>query len=39
VLKCDFSVVIVQKGCPESRLSYSTVQIEALNCATGDAAR
>jgi Methyltransferase domain len=33
VLKCDFGVGIVRKGFPESRLSYSAAQIEALNYA------
>jgi len=33
VLKCDFGVGIVRKGSPESRLSYSPAQIEALNYA------
>jgi hypothetical protein len=31
VLKCDFGVGILRKGPPESRLSYSAAQIEALN--------
>jgi hypothetical protein len=31
VLKCDFGVGIIRKGFPESRLSYSAAQIEALN--------
>ena len=33
VLKCDFGVGIIRKGFPESRLSYSAAQIEALNYA------
>jgi hypothetical protein len=33
VLKCDFGVGIVRKGFPESRLSYSAAQIEALDYA------
>jgi len=33
VLKCDFGVGIVRKGFPESRLSYSAAQIDALNYA------
>jgi methyltransferase family protein len=33
VLKCDFGVGIIRKGLPESRLSYSPAQIEALNYA------
>jgi SAM-dependent methyltransferase len=33
VLKCDFGVGIIRKGLPESRLSYSAAQIEALNYA------
>jgi hypothetical protein len=33
VLKCDFGLGIVRKGFPESRLSYSAAQIEALNYA------
>jgi Methyltransferase domain len=33
VLKCDRGVGVVRKGCPESRLSYSPAQIEALNYA------
>jgi predicted O-methyltransferase YrrM len=33
VLKCDFGVGIVRKGVPESRLSYSAAQIEALDYA------
>jgi hypothetical protein len=31
VLNCDFGVGLVRKGVPESRLSYSPAQIEALN--------
>jgi Methyltransferase domain len=31
VLNCDFGVGLIRKGFPESRLSYSAVQIEALN--------
>ena len=31
VLKCDFGVGILRKGPPESRLSYSAAQIEALD--------
>ena len=31
VLKCDMGVGVVRKGFPESRLSYSAAQIEALN--------
>jgi Methyltransferase domain len=31
VLKCDFGVGIIRKGLPESRLSYSAAQIEALD--------
>ena len=31
VLKCDWGVGILRKGPPESRLSYSAAQIEALN--------
>ena len=31
VLKCDLGVGILRKGPPESRLSYSAAQIEALN--------
>jgi hypothetical protein len=31
VLKCDFGVGIVRRGIPESRLSHSAAQIEALN--------
>jgi hypothetical protein len=30
VLNCDRGVGIVRKGLPESRLSYSAAQIEAL---------
>jgi hypothetical protein len=30
VLKCDYGVGMVRKGSPESRLSYSAEQIEAL---------
>jgi Methyltransferase domain len=33
VLNCDFGVGVVRKGFPESRLSYSAAQIEALNYA------
>jgi hypothetical protein len=33
VLKCDFGVGLIRKGFPESRLSYSAEQIEALNYA------
>jgi hypothetical protein len=33
VLKCDHGVGLVRKGFPESRLSYSPAQIEALNYA------
>jgi hypothetical protein len=33
VLKCDQGVGIVRKGSPESRLSYSPAQIEALTYA------
>ena len=33
VLKCDMGVGVVRKGFPESRLSYSAAQIEALNYA------
>jgi hypothetical protein len=33
VLKCDFGVGIIRKGSPESRLSYSAAQIEALDYA------
>jgi len=33
VLKCDRGVGLVRKGLPESRLSYSAAQIEALNYA------
>jgi hypothetical protein len=33
VLKCDLGVGLVRKGLPESRLSYSAAQIEALNYA------
>jgi hypothetical protein len=33
VLKCDSGVGIIRKGFPESRLSYSAAQIEALNYA------
>lgn len=33
VLNCDFGVGLVRKGFPESRLSYSAAQIEALNYA------
>jgi SAM-dependent methyltransferase len=33
VLKCDCGVGVVRKGVPESRLSYSAAQIEALNYA------
>jgi hypothetical protein len=33
VLKCDFGVGIIGKGMPESRLSYSAAQIEALDYA------
>jgi hypothetical protein len=33
VLKCDFGVGIVRKGVPESRLSYSAAEIEALDYA------
>jgi len=33
VLKCDFGVGVVRKGLPESRLSYSAAQIDALNYA------
>jgi len=33
VLKCDFGVALVRKGFPQSRLSYSAAQIEALNYA------
>jgi hypothetical protein len=31
VLKCDFGVGVIRTGLPESRLSYSAAQIEALN--------
>ncbi len=31
VLNCDWGVGIVRKGAPESRLSYSAAQIEALD--------
>ncbi|GFG73609.1 class I SAM-dependent methyltransferase [Mycobacterium botniense] len=31
VLKCDMGVGVIRKGTPESRLSYSAAQIEALN--------
>lgn len=33
VLKCDFGVGIVRKGCPEARLSFSAAQVDALNYA------
>jgi hypothetical protein len=33
VLKCDRGVGVIRKGVPESRLSYSAAQIEALNYA------
>jgi hypothetical protein len=33
VPKCDRGVGIVRKGLPESRLSYSAAQIEALDYA------
>jgi hypothetical protein len=33
VLKCDLGVGVVRKGSPESRLSYSAAQIEALTYA------
>jgi hypothetical protein len=33
VLNCDCGVGVVRKGFPESGLSYSAVQIEALNYA------
>jgi hypothetical protein len=33
VLKCDFGVGVIRKGLPESRLSYSAAQIEALDYA------
>jgi len=33
VLNCDLGVGVVRKGVPESRLSYSAAQIEALNYA------
>ena len=33
VLKCDFGVGLVRKGLPESQLSYSAAQIEALTYA------
>ena len=33
MLKCDLGVGVVRKGLPESRLSYSAAQIEALNYA------
>ena len=33
VLKRDFGVGLIRKGVPESRLSYSLSQIEALNFA------
>ena len=33
VLKCDFGVGVVRKGLPDSRLSYSAAQIEALDYA------
>lgn len=33
VLKCDMGVGVVRKGSPESRLPYSTEQIEALSYA------
>jgi hypothetical protein len=33
VLKCDFGVGIIRRGVPESRLSYSAEQIEALSYA------
>jgi Methyltransferase domain len=33
VLKCDFGVGLIRKGSPESRLSYSVAEIEALNYA------
>ncbi len=33
VLKCDFGVGLIRKGIPESRLSYSPEQIEALTYA------
>ena len=33
MLKCDFGVGIVRKGAPDSRLSYSAEQIEALDYA------
>ena len=33
VLDCDFGVGIVRKGVPDSRLSYSEEQIEALDYA------
>jgi Methyltransferase domain len=33
VLNCDYGVGVVRKGVPESRLSFSPAQIEALNYA------
>jgi hypothetical protein len=33
VLRCDRGVGVVRKGFPESRLSYSAAQIEALDYA------
>ena len=33
VLKCDYGVGVIRKGLPESRLSYSAAQIEALSYA------
>jgi hypothetical protein len=33
VLKCDFGVGIIRKGVPDSRLSYSAAQVEALGYA------
>jgi hypothetical protein len=33
VLNCDRGIGVIRKGLPESRLSYSPTQIEALNYA------
>jgi hypothetical protein len=33
VLNCDFGVGVIRKGLPESKLSYSEAEIEALSYA------